>query len=88
MCLRMEGGMKEINRDRNRQLWHIISTGLWIDVQFVRRLWKHLDRLSGAPRGRVLEAAYRNLLILFPFFAAPSIHSTSFFSSLSHSPSP
>ena len=46
-----EGALKEMNRDRVRQLWIIISTGLWIDVKFVGWLWKHLDRLSGAPRG-------------------------------------
>lgn len=55
--------MKEINGDRDRLGWHIISMGLWIDAQFVCWLLESLDRLSGAARGHILDAAYRSLLI-------------------------
>ena len=58
--------MKEINGDGDRLGWHIISMSLWIDVQFVCWLLKSLDRLSGAARGHILDAAYRSLLIFLP----------------------
>lgn len=71
--------MREINGDGDRLGWHIISMGLWIDVQFVCRLLESLDRLSGAARGHILDAAYRSLLIFLPLppIFPSSIHSLS-----------
>lgn len=71
--------MREINGDGDRLGWHIISMGLWIDVQFVCGLLESLDRLSGAARGHILDAAYRSLLIFLPLppIFPSSIHSLS-----------
>ena len=71
--------MREINGDGDRLGWHIISMGLWIDVQFVCGLLESLDRLSGAVRGHILDAAYRSLLIFLPLppIFPSSIHSLS-----------
>jgi len=66
VCLGDGGWKEEINGDRDRLGWHIISMGLWIDVQFVCWLLETSDRLSGAARGHILNSAYRSLLIFLP----------------------
>lgn len=46
----------EINGDRDRLGWRVISMSLWIDVQFDCWLLESLDRLSGATRGHILDS--------------------------------